>query len=134
MLALQQSVVETPPLQLARGGAAAGIRALAARAGAADAARNPDPLLVFEGLLDRLLAAGLASWIVDFAAVVADAASGVSSDDPVDAMLLVRRSSAAALSYQCLQRLGPGTTTTRAAAALPCVQLERYAAHAAGAS
>ena len=93
-LALQQSVVEARPLDIATSGAvAASIRALAARAGIASAADGAI-LSVYEALLDRLLAAGLASWIVDFAAVVCGD-SGASSDDPAEAMLLSEEALAA---------------------------------------
>jgi len=88
MLSLQQSVVEAPPLDLALGGASAAdrIRALAQRVGV-HSAGAADPLAVFEALLDRMLSASLAPWIVDWVCLVcADAA--VSSDDPTDAHLL----------------------------------------------
>ncbi|KAI8471484.1 MAG: hypothetical protein J3K34DRAFT_520563 [Monoraphidium minutum] len=88
-LALQQVVVEAPPLQLARGGAAAdAFRSLAARAGVPHAAAGGgDPAAAFDAVLDRLLAAGLASWIVDWVATVC-CEGGIGSDDPSSAHLL----------------------------------------------
>lgn len=77
-LVLQQTAVESPPFDIARN-AAEHIRGLGQRLGAGDSS--------FDAVLDALLQAGLASWIVDYVAVVC-ADSSVTSDDPEEAFLL----------------------------------------------
>ena len=85
-LLLQQTLADAQPLHLARGGAAAdAFRLLASSLGITVV--GDDAAAAFSAVLDRLLDAGLASWIVDYVAVVCCDA-GASSDDPSGAHLL----------------------------------------------
>jgi hypothetical protein len=82
-LILQQVAVEAPPLHLARA-TADGFRSLASSLGVP---AGDSFLVLFDAVLDRMLAAGMASWIVDYVAVVCVDAV-LSSDDPGSAHLL----------------------------------------------
>jgi hypothetical protein len=110
---VQQILVEAPPLDVARGGVAERVFALAQRL--APVAGTAGEVDAFDAVLDAALAAGMDSWVVDWAAIVCGDAS-LASEDPQAARLL----SADVLCNFC----------GRAAAAL-AGQLKAYASAAA---
>ncbi|GBF96053.1 hypothetical protein Rsub_08929 [Raphidocelis subcapitata] len=87
-LALQQILVEAPPLEVARGGGVAErVRALAQRLslGAGAGAAGED---AFDAVLEAALAGGMASWVGDWAATVCSSDAGLGSEDPLETRLL----------------------------------------------